>query len=127
MYYDKQVPFSTLVDETLTKVEEGSNRIDFYTESGRHYAMFHIQDCCESVYIDHIEGDLQRLIGRPLTRADEDTGGGSTEYGSLTWTFYRLSTDREFCHITWRGESNGYYSEGVDFLNLTEGNDNGDA
>jgi hypothetical protein len=117
--YDS-VNFSDLIGKTLKDVVSSSNEINFYTECGLHYRMFHEQDCCEHVYIDNIEGSLEYLIGRPIYSASEDSDRGPCEeWGdSVTWTFYRLRTDREFVHITWRGSSNGYYSEGVSFYRM---------
>lgn len=48
-----------LIGKTLIKVDvSGSNdQIDFFTEDGGHYRMYHEQDCCEGVSIDDIVGD----------------------------------------------------------------------
>ena len=83
----------------------------------------HHQDCCESVTIDEVIGDVDDLIGSPIVRATEDTnidenpGGVEVpEYqDSFTWTFYNIATAKGHVTIRWYGESNGYYSETASF------------
>jgi hypothetical protein len=81
--------------------------------------MYHSQDCCESVSIEDVEGDICDLIGSPIVLAEEapsqDEQPGRDHGDSFTWTFYRLATEKGFVVIRWYGESNGYYSERVDF------------
>lgn len=113
---------SELVGKTLTHVTlatQGDSLIEFTADTGERFRMYHSQDCCESVSIDDIEGDLADLIGSPIVLAEEASDcpePDAPEYAdSYTWTFYRIATAKGFVVIRWFGESNGYYSESVDF------------
>ena len=78
------------------------------------FKFYHEQDCCESVSIAEIHGDLEDLVGVPILEAREDTQeGDGGEYGSATWTFYNFRTIKGSVTVRWLGESNGYYSESV--------------
>lgn len=122
--YNRQKPFADLLGETLISAtgEVGGDEIRFVTESGKTFLMYHSQDCCESVHVESIVGDLADLIGAPILTAEEAVGprpveaGPANEYmDSETWTFYKLATIKGYVDIRWHGESNGYYSESVDF------------
>lgn len=111
-----------LIGKTLTKVEQiDTDEIIFLTNEGKQYKLYHSQDCCESVTIEDIIGDLGDLVGEPILMAEEATSGENTpdvtkEYqDSFTWTFYKFATRKGYVDIRWYGESNGYYSENVDF------------
>ena len=110
-----------LVGQTMKSVtrEEryGNDEIVFETEGGEKFRLFHEQDCCESVRIEDISGDLEDLVGSPITIAEESSNsGGKVEYDdSSTWTFYRFATAKSFVTVRWLGTSNGYYSESVSF------------
>jgi len=83
--------------------------------------MYHDQDCCESVYVDDIDGDLSDLIGSPITLAEERTDNDQNPgrwCESFTWTFYTFATVKGYVTIKWFGSSNGYYSESVTFAKI---------
>ena len=114
--------FSDLLGQVLTKVENIDNEELVFTLSfGKKYRLYHEQECCEHIYIEDIVGNLDDLVGSPLLLVDEvsqnsDPEGSVNEnWNSSTWTFYKLVTIKGGVTIRWYGESNGYYSERVDF------------
>jgi len=115
---------SVLVDKTIVKIDKQDDQIDLTTTDGEVYRMYHSQDCCESVYVEDVIGDLNDLIGDPITLAEEVTSSENPEgfvkdyQDSFTWTFYKLATIKGYVTIRWYGESNGYYSESVDFVKV---------
>lgn len=111
--------FSDLKGKTLIYINEMDDQLIFETSDGNLYKQYHEQDCCESVYIESIVGDLQDLIGHEILMAEEisnvDKPALSEYTDSYTWTFYKLATIKGYVDIRWYGKSNGYYSESVDF------------
>ena len=119
---------SALVGKTLAEivVSKDDDEIMFKTNNGETYKMYHEQDCCESVTIEDICGDLTCLIGSPILQAEESTNNENPknpQYDeSYTWTFYKLATIKGYVTIRWYGESSGCYSESVDFALFKEDN-----
>ncbi len=83
--------------------------------------MHHHQDCCESVSIQDVCGELSDLVGTPILQAEENSSGEDPadcpkrdyQPESMTWTFYRIATMKGQVVIRWLGTSNGYYSERI--------------
>ncbi len=119
-----EVPFASLKGKTLDRIEgldAGGDHVTFATSDGERFVMYHRHDCCESVTINDVCGDVGLLIGAPILEAYESTNQDNPpeDADSFTWTFYVLRTERGTVTIKWLGESNGYYSEGVDFERVT--------
>lgn len=113
----QSVKFESLKGKTLVDIKVNIEMIQFKTDKGEEYEMFHDQDCCESVSIEEIIGDIKDLLNVPILLAEEviQRAGPEVTAESATWTFYKLSTIKGSVTIRWYGESNGYYSESVDF------------
>lgn len=126
--YWRETDYANISDLTgkvikSVSINDKRDEITFETECGQRYLMYHDQDCCESVYIEDINGDLQVLVGEEILLADEYSRSETdSEWGdSATWTFYHIRSMKENVSIRWFGSSNGYYSERVDFVRyLTE-------
>jgi hypothetical protein len=142
------VNITALLGKTLARIdggEEGSEHIGFICTDGSTFTMYHQRDCCESVSVEEIVGDINDLIGEPILRAEEAESGDEMPWAhteeeiahqvsnrllgkkpkeddggdSHTWTFYKLATRKGYVDFRWYGSSNGYYSEGVSFVQHT--------
>ena len=107
--------FEDLRGRILCRAEESGGELRLYLTDNHYVRFYHDQDCCESVSIEDICGDLADLVGEPLVEAEEvsDYTGPDMDHESYTWTFYRFGTRRGSVTVRWLGVSNGYYSERV--------------
>jgi hypothetical protein len=97
---------------------KGDEEMLFTDAEGRWVKFFHDSDCCETVAIEDVCGDLADLLGTPILHAEEVSSTDAPvpvgEYGtpeSYTWTFYKFDTIKGSVTVRWLGQSNGYYSE----------------
>lgn len=111
-----------ILGETLVSIERrekkyGNGEVLVFKTADKTWLMQHDQECCEQVFIEDIEGDLNDLVGEPLLQAEvvsgepEDSRGEELEL----WTFYKFATIKGYVTIRWYGGSNGYYSVAVNF------------
>lgn len=116
--------FKKLIGKTLIsctgKVQD--DEMIFECSDGEKYELYHNQDCCESVYIEDICGDLNDILNSPIISAEESTSYNPNASESGTWTFYKIDTIKGGVTIRWNGESNGYYSESVSFEKIERSN-----
>jgi len=120
-----------LVGKTLFAINVGKDKeyMEFVTVDGERYYSYHYPECCESVEIVDIIGDLSDLIGNPLLISEERNSKGydkqiDREYDEeYLWTFYEFATIKGSVTVRWLGQSNGYYSVSVSFIDEKEFND----
>ena len=114
-YYDTHVDVTEMQGQTFSRVYSDVESVTFENDEVR-YVLYHSQDCCESVVVEEIIGDLEDLVWGPMLIAKEDTNAddpGTCNSESYTWTFYSFATFKGYVTIRFLGESNGYYSEEV--------------
>lgn len=114
--------YDVMIGKTMDYVQNIDDEVlRFESEDGSVYQFYHKQDCCETVRIEDICGDLDDLVGSPILMAEEvkhkrvENDHGDYVDGTKTYTFYKFATAKGYVTIRWCGSSNGYYSEEVDF------------
>ena len=124
----KSVKFDDLLGKTIVSIEgmeQYSKQINFTCSDGSRYKMYHDQECCETVSVEDVAGDVKDILGSPITMAEESSESKVVEeyVESNTWTFYKLATVKGYVTIRWFGSSNGWYSESVEFFKLSTKDD----
>ena len=132
----ESIPFSELLGKTFVKIDVKRKNdvekiwddvITFHCNNGEKYELYHPQDCCESVEIDDICGNLDDLIGSPILVADEISNNDNPKPhkdnpdasdSTCTWTFYKLATVKGWVDLRWYGTSNGCYAEWAELFKV---------
>ena len=111
------------VIKEIIGLEQYSDEVVIKTECGRSYMFLHHQDCCERVALEEFDNDINDHSGAVVTCAEEiESDKPVSEFNydeSETWTFYKIETNKGGLFMRWLGSSNGYYSESVDFEEVT--------
>lgn len=108
-----------LIGRVVRKVEVNDSRDDVYFIFDHDaYRFYHLQDCCETVALHDIFGDVNDLIDCPILEASEDFCSDWPNdvnrpccVDSYTWTTYIFRTEKGTVVFRWLGQSNGYYGE----------------
>ena len=104
------------IGKTIVEIRganKGSDHISFLFSDGSCFKMFHPQECCETVEVEDICGDINDLLNTPLLGVEASESSNENNCKSITWTFYKFRTQKGYVDIRWYGTSNGYYSEEV--------------
>lgn len=109
-------------------LQPNNDSVIFYCKDGTEIMMYHDQDCCESVFIESVDSyennddiytNCDWCTIEEVSNIDRDPIDYYEE--SYTWTFYNVKTNKGYDTIRWYGSSNGYYSERVDFADVSDG------
>jgi hypothetical protein len=114
----KTSDFFELVGKTIVKLDEDG----LETSDGNKYIFYHEQDCCESVGLFKMEGDVNNILNSPVILAEED-GSEPKDFDakyedSYTFSNYFLETAKGRLEIYFLGSSNGYYGESMNFYKV---------
>jgi len=99
---------SEMIGKTFASVNTAHDTIIFAFDD-KCFILGHEQDCCETVEITDICGDLRDLAGSPMLIAEE-TGGiiEQKDDAPIDWTFYRFATARGTVTVRFEGASEFY-------------------
>ena len=109
------------IDDLVGKVIKGLAYSDEYFQiltDDCVYAFYHEQDCCEDVWLTQVDGISDKIIGSRIVTAEEVVDERFVAGESVTWTFYKIGTNKGMIDFRFQGESNGYYSESVDLIKI---------
>lgn len=128
MGYSDRCNVNELKGKVILKIDgkKGDDELIFYCSNGDSYKMYHDQDCCESVHLEDVCGDLNNLINSEILLSEEVSNLGDIPPldedwdESYTWTYYNIATHKGFITLRWYGTSNGYYSESIDFEKINQ-------
>jgi hypothetical protein len=133
---------SDLEGLTLTafSIKAGQKTVLLQTEQRAFLLVRRLSDPA-SIFVESICGNIEDILNTPILTAEKITSRGikpahaddvtdlvlSRIHGdepepyladSHTWTFYTLGTEKGVVTIRWLGQSNGFYSEEVEILEL---------
>ena len=115
--YRNSCDIKDMVGKKVLGIYYDEENFQILTDDGV-YAFYHEQSCCESVWLTQVDGINDKLIGSRIVIAEVVTDEKDTEYGHITWSFYKIGTSKGMIDFRWQGESNGYYSETVDLVKI---------
>jgi hypothetical protein len=126
MYKNKEQIIQSMIGRVFKKVDKSDDELIFIpvNENESSVVFYHDQDCCETVRIEEIFGDLSDLENTPILDAREDSPDDPnvSKFYLLTdetldeysyWYFYNFRTIKGSVTVRWFGSSNGYYSTEV--------------
>lgn len=116
------INISVLVGQTIVHVNGDGSPIR--TAEGNTYGLYHSQECCESVDYIRTDGNIADLLNTLVLEAYSDHPSDCPGYSvenrdwdsSHTWNRFYIRTANGEVTFWYLGQSNGYYSELMDFI-----------
>ena len=118
--YRNSCDIKDMVGKKVLGIYYDEENFQILTDDGV-YAFYHEQSCCEDVWLTQVDGISDKIIGSRIVIAEVVTDEKSVAGGSITWSFYKIGTNKGMIDFRFQGESNGYYSETVDLIKIPLG------
>jgi hypothetical protein len=130
--------FNNLVGKRINGIFLGNDAwtVVFRTTEGEHFRYDTGNDCCNSVWVNHITGvdavgkgnSFDLLRGALVTGAEdkewtENRDGSDEGHEVIQDGFYTLHTDRGYIDIEVRNSHNGYYGGSFEFADEADLNE----
>lgn len=104
-----------MIGKVFVSVTYDDDEVRFTEADGSSFRLYHYQDCCESVEITGVSGNLDNLVGSPIISATCEDGvnpeAEDYEPESSTYEVWCFKTGKGTVKVATYGTSNGYYSE----------------
>jgi len=108
---DRDTVGERLKGEIITHIDLDDEQILITLKGGAKFLFYHEQDCCEYVRLIGIDGDVVKLLGKPLQVVDYKSHPGGDPVpkcpDSWTHTVITFQVDDATVVTRWLGESNG--------------------
>ena len=117
--YERSCDIKDMIGKKITGIYYDEENFQIRTDDCV-YAFYHNQGCCASFYLTQVDGISDKIIGSRIVIAEEVTDSKSVAGGSITWTFYKIGTNKGMIDFRFQGKSNGYYSETVDLIKIED-------
>ena len=99
----------------ITGAEISSDMMTFHEQDGSTARFVHYQDCCESVSIAEIIGDISDLINSPILMAEEIEAEHVSDNPYDKWTFYKFATIKGYVTVRWLSNEDTCYSTSISY------------
>lgn len=100
-----QQSISSLIGKTFTSVHHEDDSVIFENDI-IFIRLAHIRQCCETVWLEDVNGDLSDLENAPILRAEEKYGKSEDQ----SWYFYTLATKNGYVDLRFCAEYPTMYS-----------------
>lgn len=114
LQYENAKVIEDIIGKRIMDCWHSEDEFQLLFNDGKVLRLWHYQDCCETVELTDIDGDIGDLIGGTCNEAEVvNSGEFEAQHKTMQWTYYKFGTEKGSISLRWYGASNGYYSVDV--------------